>query len=71
MSAGVTIRAARLVGDDVVAETIRDTLPAVTHADGSIAWRNRFRVFVAKRSETGAAGGERQISADNPVRSPA
>jgi SAM-dependent methyltransferase len=42
MAAGVNVRAAQLVGEERVAETIRATLPAVTRPDGSVVWKNRF-----------------------------
>jgi hypothetical protein len=49
MSAGVTVRASRIAGEDVVTKTIRDTLGAVTRPDGSVAWRNVFRWLRARR----------------------
>jgi SAM-dependent methyltransferase len=49
MSAGVTVRAARLVGEEAVSQAIRGTLPAVTRPDGSVAWRNQFQWLKAVR----------------------
>jgi SAM-dependent methyltransferase len=43
MASGAAVRAGRLVGDDKVHATIARTLPAVTRADGSVVWKNRFR----------------------------
>lgn len=49
LSAGVTVRASRLLGDDRVAQAVRDTLPPVTRPDGSVAWTNRFRWLTGRR----------------------
>lgn len=50
MSAGVTVRVARLVGEETVRQAIRDSLPAATRPDGSVVWRNRFQWLKARRS---------------------
>ncbi|HVL55871.1 MAG TPA: class I SAM-dependent methyltransferase [Burkholderiaceae bacterium] len=51
LSAGVTVRAVRVAGEDRVVAAIRGTLPQVARADGSVAWRNRFRWTKAVRSD--------------------
>jgi SAM-dependent methyltransferase len=43
-------RAIRHVGDDMVAQIIRATLPRFTQADGSVAWKNCFRWVRATRA---------------------
>ncbi|WP_265519645.1 class I SAM-dependent methyltransferase [Nitratireductor luteus] len=49
MAAGVNVKVARQAGEARVSEVIRATLPAVTRADGSVVWRNRFRWWKARR----------------------
>jgi SAM-dependent methyltransferase len=47
--ASASARAIAHAGEARVLDTIRATLPAVTRADGSVAWRNRFRWVRATR----------------------
>jgi SAM-dependent methyltransferase len=49
-SAAPTVRACREVGEDLVIETIRKTLPRVLRQDGSVGWSNRFRWVKAARA---------------------
>lgn len=51
LAAGVNVNVARQVGEARVSEAIRATLPAVTRADGSVVWRNRFRWTRARRTD--------------------
>jgi SAM-dependent methyltransferase len=49
MSAGVSVKAAQLVGDERVAEALRAAMAAFVRADGTAAFANRFDWWKAER----------------------
>ena len=49
MSAGITVRAARVAGEETVRAVIARSLPKVTRPDGSVVWTNKFQWLKAHR----------------------
>jgi SAM-dependent methyltransferase len=51
MSAGIVVRAGRIVGDEFVSKTILESLGPFTRPDGSVCQQNRFRWVIATPAE--------------------